>query len=216
MGAPNNQPSIVMPSEKPSIVPKFALSKYPRSKTGWIITDPPYYDNVPYSFGSTISEGLRAKFSRKNHYRQVYADTWLALMRNKLGLCAVHPDDGRLVSNLLRLLYQHDIDYTRFFRRFAYVACHGEEVMAEERPGWRTAFGPWFDDYQQRLTLETTPPQQREAMMLEHNPKYILRQKLLECVIRCAVQDQDFSALRELLLVVQTPFAEHASYEHLA
>ena len=150
------------------------------------------------------------------HYRQVYADTWLALMRNKLGLCAVHPDDGRLVSNLLRLLYQHDIDYTRFFRRFAYVACHGEEVMAEERPGWRTAFGPWFDDYQQRLTLETTPPQQREAMMLEHNPKYILRQKLLECVIRCAVQDQDFSALRELLLVVQTPFAEHAGYEHLA
>ena len=81
---------------------------------------------------------------------------------------------------------------------------------------WPAAFQLWFDDYRQRLTLETMRPHKRETMMLAHNPKYILRQGVVEQVIRRAEQAQNFRALQELFLVVQSPFAEHAGYEHLA
>jgi uncharacterized protein YdiU (UPF0061 family) len=150
------------------------------------------------------------------HYRQAYTDAWQTLMRSKLGLCTTHPDDGRLISNLLELLRQNGVDYTRFFRRFAYVAQHGEEVMVDVVPDWHAAFQPWFDDYRQRLALETTPPPQREASMLAHNPKYILRPSLVAHVIRCAEQAQDFAPLQALLNVVQSPYTEHQACEDLA
>lgn len=150
------------------------------------------------------------------HYRQAYTDAWQTLMRSKLGLGTVHADDGRLVSNLLTLLHRNGVDYTRFFRRFAYAAHHGEEVMADVVPDWHVAFQPWFEDYRQRLARETTRPPQREASMLAHNPKYILRPALVEQVIRCAEQAQDFAPLQALLNVVQSPYAEHQDCEDLA
>ena len=52
--------------------------------------------------------------------------------------------------------------------------------------------------------------------MLAHNPKYILRPGLVEHVIRCAEQAQDFTPLQALLNVVQSPYAEHQSCEDLA
>jgi len=150
------------------------------------------------------------------HYRKAYMDAWQTLMRSKLGLGTVHADDGRLISNLLALLHQNAVDYTRFFRRFAYVAQHGEAVMADVVPEWHAAFQPWFDGYRQRLALETKPPHECEAIMLAHNPKYILRPGLVEHVIRCAEQAQDFTPLQALLNVVQSPYAELQSCEDLA
>ena len=150
------------------------------------------------------------------HYRQAYTDAWQTLMRSKLGLGTVHPDDGRLISNLLALLHQNAVDYTRFFRRFADVARHGETVMAEVLADSGAAFQPWFDDYRQRLLLETRALHEREASMRAHNPKYILRPGLVAQVIRCAEQAQDFSPLQALLNVVQSPYAEHQDCEDLA
>jgi uncharacterized protein YdiU (UPF0061 family) len=149
-------------------------------------------------------------------FRKAYNNTWQALMRNKLGLTEVHPDDGKLIVNLLDLLQDHQVDYARFFRRFSHVGRFGEAVMGDVLPAWKTAFRPWFDDYQQRLRIETLPALERVARMLAHNPRYILRQGWLQQAIERAQQAQDFGLLQDLLFVLQTPYAEHEKYDYLA
>ena len=158
----------------------------------------------------------RIPASLLRHFRKSYSDTWLALMRHKLGLAEAHPSDSRLIADLLHLLQQHQVDYTRFFRRFSHVARFGEAVMADVIPAWGTAFRSWFDDYCQRLLRETASADERMAGMLAHNPRYILRQALLAQAISRAEQAQDFGLLQDLLRVLQSPYAEHEKYEYLA
>ncbi len=160
--------------------------------------------------------GQRVPASLLRLFRKVYADSWQALMRKKLGLCEAHPGDGRLIDDLLNLLQQHHVDYTRFFRRFSHVGRFGDAVMADMIPAWNTAFRPWFEDYRQRLRLESVAAEARVSTMLAYNPRYILRQELLEQAIQRAEQAQDFGLLQDLLLVLQSPYAEHEKYEYLA
>ena len=150
------------------------------------------------------------------HFRKTYHDAWLSLMRKKLGLFEVHQDDEKLIRELLALLQRHGVDYTRFFRCFSYVGRIGETVMTDMLPAWRTAFQPWFDRYRQRLRLEAASAENRVAVMLASNPKYILRQALLAQAIEHAGQKNDFGQVRDLLQVLQSPYAEHDKCEHLA
>jgi len=142
--------------------------------------------------------GQRIPASLLRLYRQEFADSWQTLMRNKLGLREAHPDDNRLIDDLLHLMQDHHVDYTRFFRRFSHVGRFGDAVMADLIPAWGTAFRSWFDDYRQRLTLESISAEERVTTMLAYNPRYILRQELLEQAIQRAEQAQDFGLLRDL------------------
>jgi uncharacterized protein YdiU (UPF0061 family) len=150
------------------------------------------------------------------YYRKCYTDSYQLLMRQKFGLCAPQAGDGELIAHLLKLLQQHRVDYTRFFRRLSRLETSGREALSVESPGWRKAFQAWFETYRHRLVQETSQPKEREAMMLAHNPKYVLRQAVLDNVIRRAEQAHDFAPLHELLLVLQSPCAEHEKYDHLA
>ena len=149
-------------------------------------------------------------------YREAYTETYQSLMRKKLGLCEPQPEDVMLVSQLLDLLKKHHIDYTRFFRQFARVEQHGLETITANSHGWHKDLKTWFEKYQQRLTLEKTQPKDREIIMLIHNPKFILRQDMLKHVICLAEEEHNFAPLQELLLVLQSPYAEHERHEYLA
>jgi uncharacterized protein YdiU (UPF0061 family) len=62
----------------------------------------------------------------------------------------------------------------------------------------------WFEVYEIRLNKEKCNPG-RKAMMDKNNPKYILRNHLLEKAIEAA-DDEDFSLVNDLLKLVQNPF----------
>jgi len=149
------------------------------------------------------------------HFRRQYSDSRLVLMRNKLGLLKVYPEDEGLIDNLLTLLQQHRVDYTRFFRQLSHVGQFGEAVMTEIIPDWNTVFCSWFNDYAQRLSLESASGEERVALMLAYNPRYILRQELLAQAIERA-ESQDFGLFRELSLAMQSPYAERENYKHLS
>lgn len=160
--------------------------------------------------------GQRIPASLLRHFRQAYNHHWLTLMRTKLGLTVIQPEDAQLIGRLLALLHQQQVDYTRFFRRFSRVAELGETGMTDLVPAWDRAFQTWFADYRQRLTLESVPAETRTASMLAHNPKYILRQELVAQAIARAECTQDFALLQDLLRVLQAPYAEHENSNYLA
>jgi uncharacterized protein YdiU (UPF0061 family) len=167
------------------------------------------------ALGSLLPE-QRIPVGLLRHYRINHTEAYQALMRQKLGLREAHAGDGKLIAQLLLLLQQHRVDYTRFFRHFSRVESAGIDMLGVENPDWLQAFQAWLETYRHRLTVESSQPEEREAMMLDRNPKYILRQAELENVIRHAEQAHDFVPLQELLTVLQSPFSEHTMQEHLA
>ena len=73
----------------------------------------------------------------------------------------------------------------------------------------------WLSNYQNRLAKEDTTKEDRKNLMINSNPKYILRNYLAQEVIEAA-QEGDFSVLNKLLEVLKNPFSEKEEYKDYA
>ncbi len=158
-------------------------------------------------------------------YKQVFPQAYGAQMLRKLGLPAdaqdMPPAEGRfalLVNPLLQLMADNAVDYTIFFSRLA-------DAVASSGPGGidfepvrdlvldRPAFDAWATLYAQQLAAVDV--RQAAALMQESNPRFVLRNHLGEIAIRAA-RAGDFTAVRQLLAVLQSPFAPHAEHAEWA
>ena len=79
----------------------------------------------------------------------------------------------------------------------------------------RLAFDDWSVQYKNRLEKEELSDEERSLKMKQVNPKYILRNYLLQTAIEKAEQG-DFSEVQKLLLIVSKPFDEQPEYEAYA
>ena len=148
-------------------------------------------------------------------YREQYAQCWMSLMRNKLGLDTVQEEDDALVEALLLAMHAHRTDYTVFFRRLADFAPGEDNAPLRDLFLDRSLFDDWAIRYAARLQQETRPVPLRRAAMLAVNPKYILRNYLAEQAIQAA-QQGDFSLIARLHDCLQRPFDEQEQYEDFA
>jgi len=131
--------------------------------------------------------------------------TYTSKMQQKLGILEPNKNDRALIKSLLDALQADNIDYTLFFY---YLSQDNQEQLNTMA---KASLTPWLTQYQERVS--NTPLEQRKALMQQHNPKYILRESMLNAAIAKANQD-DFSGINELLHIIQNPFDEHQGYEH--
>jgi len=136
-------------------------------------------------------------------------------MRDKLGLSGAHEGDRTLVEDLLQALQQDRVDYPVFWRRLSVAvreSAHSTQAFAPVRDLFlhREVFDAWCVRYLERLGASNR--QHTGDAMLRTNPKYVLRNHLGELAIRQAKQG-DFAMVQDLLVVLQTPFDEHPSFE---
>ncbi len=145
-------------------------------------------------------------------YQPVLVQQWSSLMRARLGLQQQKPDDESLVADLLGLLAESRVDYTRFFRALCDAQNH-----AQLRNDFvnREAFDAWLARYHARLAQEPTTAAERMIAMQAANPKYILRNYLAQRAIEKA-QHGDFSEVDRLLQVLRKPFDEQPEQEAYA
>jgi uncharacterized protein YdiU (UPF0061 family) len=133
-------------------------------------------------------------------YRQTYQQHYLQAMRAKLGLQTRHPGDIDLVNSLLSALARCGTDYADFFRD-----------LARFEPGrgltYSASLQSWLDSYQDRLSLEKSPPGERRERMNRVNPCYVLRGHLLDQAVQSAGQG-DFTELDRLVTLLQNPYEE--------
>lgn len=147
-------------------------------------------------------------------YETVYNETFISLMRRKLGLSATDDNDLSLVMDTYSMLHEHSIDYTRFFRGLSTLATKGPGPVRDLFTD-RSVADNWLERYDQRLEQETQTAQEREATMCRINPKYILRNYLAQNVIEAA-QVGDDRPLTELLKVLRHPYDEQPEFEAYA
>lgn len=148
----------------------------------------------------------------EEYFEQRYEAVYKKRMLQKLGLEVQDEEDDFLVALLLRSLESAVIDYTRFFRRLSFFDGNKEEILSLARVP--DSLSRWLDRYIQRLQKERLLESERHQKMRCVNPKYILKNHLLQDAIRGA-EEGDFRGVEELLEVAYAPFDEHSDLEHL-
>ena len=132
-------------------------------------------------------------------------------MRAKLGLELEEENDLTLIKHLLSVLEAQGIDYSAFFRRLSHY--NGDKTSLLELSALQTPLSGWLDDYDKRLELESSD--ERNRKMLRTNPKYVLKNYILQEAIESA-ENGDSSLVNELLQLAQNPFDEHPEFERYA
>jgi len=146
-------------------------------------------------------------------FYSTYNETYSKLMLKKIGLYNEEEDDKFLYQTMLRALANASIDYTKFFRKLSHFKGDKSEILdvcIDRRP-----LDAWLDQYIKRLETETLSVNERHEKMLKVNPKYILKNHILQEAIDKA-QEHDFKMIDELLTVALAPFDEHPQLEHLS
>ena len=140
------------------------------------------------------------------------------LMRQKLGLEEWRPEDGDLLTGLLEIMQADHADYTSAFRvlgDFRSDPSGGNESLRDLFLD-RTAFDAWAVRYRDRLRSEGSRDAERKQRMDRVNPKYVLRNYLLQVAIARATEKRDFTEINRLLDLLRDPFAERPDMERYA
>ncbi len=143
----------------------------------------------------------------------IYFDAYLDVMRKKLGLRVQREEDAELISNLVGALQDAYIDHTNFFRILSHY--DGERMPLFELAMNPVVIEAWLNLYDERLKKESTTIKERQEQMLRTNPKYVLKNYMLDEAIALA-KGGNFSRVEELLFVAQHPFDELPKFEHFA
>ncbi len=136
-------------------------------------------------------------------------------MAAKLGFAQASDATTTLAEEVLGLLAAQRVDYTIFWRRLSHWSKSSDPHGASVRDLFLQSadIAPWLVRYAE---LSAHHPQAHSSsLMLQTNPKYVLRNHLGELAIRAA-RNKDFSVVAQLLAVLERPFDEHPAHEHWA
>ena len=151
-------------------------------------------------------------------YENNFFDHYETLYGQKLGLRTKHESDKELIASLLEIMKTNNVDFTIFFRSLSEADLESNKNHNAPRDLFldRSEFDVWMGKYTKRLALENENDAQRKKLMLAHNPKYILRNYMLEIAIQKATQEKDYSEIDTLLRLLSRPYDDQPSMEKYA
>lgn len=151
-----------------------------------------------------------------NTYQPTFVAHYIELMSQKLGLQQPSNENIPLITSLLDMMQANRIDYTYFFRAL------GDYKLTQKQPPLRemfmdkTTFDHWEHQYRERLVLQNSTDGERKKLMDQVNPKYILRNYLAQTAIAKASNEDDFTEIDRLLMLLKKPYNEHENLAHYA
>ena len=139
-------------------------------------------------------------------------------MQKKLGLTTQSVEDKLLLNDLLTMMKDDRVDYTILFRRLCDFDSSNLSANNKIRDLFqqRERFDQWAVRYQQQLSKENVSDTERQLKMKKINPKYILRNYMLEIAIQKAQLEHDYSGVDTLFNLLQNPFDEQPDYDSYA
>ncbi len=141
-------------------------------------------------------------------YQEIFLEEYHQLMAQKLGFVESNDEVKRLTYDLLDLLEKKKTDYTFFFRNLAKFKIDEIEKFVID-----AAFKSWLENYNRLLKKFERIDEIRVEAMNKINPKYILRNYLLQKAIEKAVWENDFSEINKLQKIMEFPYEEQIENE---
>ena len=143
----------------------------------------------------------------------MYPNAYIEVIREKLGLFVKNANDAQLVEDLVVALHESYVDHTLFFRTLSYYD-------GDRSPLYDIAMEPvvmdnWLKLYDKRLLEEIRTQEERQKQMLQTNPKYVLKNYMLQEAIVKA-ENGNYSMVEALLYIASHPYDELPEFEHFA
>lgn len=148
-----------------------------------------------------------------DHYGEYFTSRLLELLRAKLGLDTPYEKDSDLLRTLFTLMENGRIDMAPFFRTLSRYDGNREKLLLLTLAP--NQLNEWLDRYDERLALNTSSVEVRQQQMLRTNPKYVLKNYILQEAINNA-ENGDFSLVNNLLHLAQNPYDELPEFERYA
>ena len=144
------------------------------------------------------------------HYGRLYSKHFLYLMGKKLGLESVNDEDFELIKQMFSMLQSLQVDYTLFFRTLSHYDGEREGLLSLGL--LHTPMSEWLDAYDSRLHRDEGSVEERHNRMLKTNPKYVLKNYMLQEAIERA-ESGDYRLVDDLFKIAKEPYAEHEVFE---
>jgi len=146
-------------------------------------------------------------------YDKIYTRYLHYYMCKKLGLEGTAEGDPELIDDMYDMLESLHVDYTLFMRTLSHYEHGGDRAELLATGMYHEPMNTWLDRYDKRIQyIDKT---ERKKQMLENNPKYVLKNYMLQEAIDAAEQG-DFSMVSSLFDIAQHPFDEHPEFERFA
>lgn len=133
------------------------------------------------------------------NYEEIFLKEYHKLMAAKLGFNNCDADIEKFIYETLALLEKEKLDYTFFFRNLLSYETTTAEVAWHEKH--RTLL------QEKNISLDTA-----KKLIQEVNPKFILRNYLLQNAISAA-ENGDFSEVKKLQKIIKKPYDEQPQNE---
>jgi serine/tyrosine/threonine adenylyltransferase len=147
------------------------------------------------------------------HYGDYFTAKLMELLRAKLGLDSSEENDSELFRTLFTLMENGRVDMTPFFRTLSrYDGDRSQLLPLTLAPN---QLSQWCDRYDERLKSNTSSPEERHTQMLRTNPKYVLKNYILQEAIDAA-EKNNFDLVNDLLTLAQNPYDEYPEFERYA
>jgi uncharacterized protein YdiU (UPF0061 family) len=161
-----------------------------------------------HALSSLISEEAQGEILQT--YEEIFQNTLAKLFREKLGLKQDKSEDAALIQGLLDIMESEKLDYTNTFRNLT------QALTNKVTPELDSAVAKsWIVSFQERQTKEGLSVDKKVISMNQVNPKFILRNYMAQEAIEAA-QNNDFSALETLIIILSKPFEEHEEFQNFA
>jgi uncharacterized protein YdiU (UPF0061 family) len=176
--------------------------------------------NVSYWNLTMLSKALTPIIDKERMQKKLndfgnflYPDAYIDVMREKLGLDLKLEEDVELIKDLVGTLQDSYVDHTLFYRTLS-------RYNGDRMPLFDIAMNPvpvdsWLNLYDARLAKEIRTQDERQEAMLKTNPKYVLKNYMLQEAIDLA-QKGDFSMVETLLHIAAHPYDELPEFERFA
>lgn len=156
-----------------------------------------------------------------NQYQEALVQTYLLLMRAKLGLTTLDKStaeqdkqDLELIGQFTVLMEKNQLDYAQTWRQFGQLDPRSQHSSLRDDFIDTHQFDTWYKAYQLRLG-DVTDIAAWQTERNSVNPKYILRNYLAQEAI-IAVEEGNLAPLQRLQQVLSQPFAEQVEHDELA
>jgi uncharacterized protein YdiU (UPF0061 family) len=139
-------------------------------------------------------------------YPQIFHVEYRRLMKEKLGLYKNIDSDEEFLKKTLNLLVVTKLDYTQFFRELSHYQTSKKLPFSDSHE-----LSDFLIHYEKRLSLEEVTSEERKRLMLNTNPKFILRNYLAQI----AIENYESSpqTMAQIFEVLSNPFLEWPEFD---
>ena len=142
-------------------------------------------------------------------YEKTYAKRLFALYKNKLGLKENRNTDEALVQELLNVMEVQKLDFTRTFRSLSNILKTNNSIKVDD------SLKSWSQKFKERHDIEIADIDSRITQMNKMNPKFILRNYMLQNAIDQA-EEGSYKEIDILMKLITNPYEENLEYEKYA